>query len=394
MNFVYLDKANSLGEVRIAERTIWGEEIPNFGHSVFYLLMGVNRKQMQTEQIPNSNIFIVPFNKYYCYSMIMFICRLIYLILKENIHYIVIRNSIDLALPALLLSKILKRKVIYIKAYPSIEIKLLQYKGKSRFYAKVLFLKLLLRIDALILNNSNYIISRTIKYSELLKDKYWIKREMLAIPMGIRKRYFDSIPSINNGNQCKLHKNDCLVAIYFGTLEKSRNIEFIIDVINKVVIEKKNIKCYIIGDPQERLIEIRNYADSQGLSANFEFIHTLPRETLFKHIQKANFSLSPIPPIEEFILSSPTKVVESIALGCPVIGNHEIFDQKEIIEQSGGGYLLPYDETVFAKTIIELFDKKQELLELGLCGSKYVLEKRNYTKYAKIILRHLNLSCL
>ena len=43
MNILYIDKANSLDEIRIAERTIWVDEMPKFGYEMFFLLKKIKK---------------------------------------------------------------------------------------------------------------------------------------------------------------------------------------------------------------------------------------------------------------------------------------------------------------------------------------------------------------
>jgi hypothetical protein len=47
--------------------------------------------------------------------------------------------------------------------------------------------------------------------------------------------------------------------------------------------------------------------------------------------------VSPVPPLAVYKVSSPTKAFEYMAMGKAIVANEEIFDQKETIEQSGGG---------------------------------------------------------
>lgn len=392
MNFLYIDKANSLSEVRIAERSIWSDEIPHLGYKVLFLLKKVNRKKSNIVEVQDKNVFYVPFIRLRGISIVIFIFKLLYIVLFQKINVIVVRNTVDLALFAFFVSKVFSKKILYIKAYPYLEQKAsLKKSNNLKNIIFLSFINTLLRLDTFIIKRCDYIIIRTTKYAEFLNIKYGINREMLPISMGIQNKNYDYLTSLRDFKQNSSIKNDSLTTIYFGTFDKSRKIEFVVNVIHKVVNANKDIKCYIIGGPQERLVSISNYVNDKGMIGYFKFIPTIQREKLFKYLKLADFSLSPIPPTEEYILSSPTKVVESIAMGCPVIGNYEIVDQKEIIEQSGGGYLLPYDENAFAEKIIELFDTKKELQKMGLEGSKFVFKNRNYTKLAKDILNYLNL---
>ena len=115
----------------------------------------------------------------------------------------------------------------------------------------------------------------------------------------------------------------------------------------------------------------------------------MPRNELFKLIVGYNICLSPIPPVEEFIISSPTKVVESIALGCPVLGNSEIEDQNYVIQASGGGISIPYDEKLFASELLKIMEKRHLLKKMGEKGSLWVQNNRSYTIMTQNIITYL-----
>lgn len=392
MKFLYIDKANCFNQIQIAERSIWGYEIPQMGYKVFYLLKNFKKSESVKQKCSN-NIYYVPVNKIFGLSTIIFIYKLINIIVSNNIKIVVVRNTVDLALMTLIVEKLLNRKMLYIKAFPTIEFKLSKSEKKNKYKIKSLLLRLLLKVDAFTLNNCDYVISRTDKYSELLKNEYGVNKTILSIPMGIDKR---SITKVSEQKQSeyiiKYGLNNVLTAIYFGTLIKERNIEFIINLIQKVVYKRPKIKCFIIGSPIKNLINLEKLAKKRGLIKNFIFIRSLSRIELFNYIKIADFALSPIPPISEYILSSPTKVLESLALGCPVIGNEEIFDQKQVILDSKGGIVIPYNENIFAQTVLQLFNSKERLIEMGISGSKYVFNKRNYSKLAQDIITHIGLN--
>ena len=43
-SILYIDAANSINDIRIAEKSIWVENIPKYGYNMFYLLF-TNKKQ-------------------------------------------------------------------------------------------------------------------------------------------------------------------------------------------------------------------------------------------------------------------------------------------------------------------------------------------------------------
>ncbi len=71
--------------------------------------------------------------------------------------------------------------------------------------------------------------------------------------------------------------------------------------------------------------------------------------------------------------------------GKPVIANEEILDQKEVVEQSGGGILVPFSAEAFADAIIELLTNPERAAEMGQRGRQWVTENRSY----EVLARHI-----
>ena len=122
---------------------------------------------------------------------------------------------------------------------------------------------------------------------------------------------------------------------------------------------------------------------------NIQFIENTTREELFQIIQIADFSVSAIPPVERFLISSPTKVFESLSLRCPVIANNEIKEQREIIEKSEGGILVDYKQEEFVDAILSILQGNIDLKSMGEKGHAYVLEHRNYENMTLDIVHEL-----
>ena len=95
--------------------------------------------------------------------------------------------------------------------------------------------------------------------------------------------------------------------------------------------------------------------------------------------------VSPIPPRDFFINSTPTKVIEYLALGIPVVANTEIIDQEKIIEKSGGGIGVKYSEQQFANALIWLLNNPEHAKKMGDKGRKWIINNRTNEKMAQLI---------
>ena len=380
-NILYLDRANSVESIRIAERSIWVDEIPNHGYQVHYLLMN----DRVSKKIKSAEATITTRYKSFILSYIVFVFRLIKVVRTFHPKFIVIRNRVDLAsFVFIFYGLISKIKIVYIKAFPQLELMISKTSNKIR----VLVLKLVLQWEIFLMKRSDILIVRSKKHDLLLKEKYRIRRNTLIISMGVNMAL---LKEINQETKERIRTDyglsKAFLGVYFGVLGKGRKIEFIIDIIKDVQTNHSNLDFLIIGGEQNDIARLKQYAVNNNV--DIVFTGNLDRKDLFNLLQMADFSISAIPPTKVFEISSPTKVFESMSLRCPVIANNEIKEQREIIEISEGGILVDYKQEEFVDAILSILQGNVDLKSMGEKGHAYVLEHRNYENMTLDIVHEL-----
>lgn len=380
MKFLYIDKANSIKDIRIAERTIWSEEMSTLGHDVHFFLLSTKKNK--------SNLFfenqdIIHSSKSLMITLILFLFKLPIIIKKVKPEFLVVRNVLDLGLIAYIYTKIYGIQIIYIKAFPYLEFKAYKTTGPLKY-----ILRFMLKIEVWLMNNVDFLLIRTEEFKSQLSNKYDITRKSLVVPMGFNRSSINEISEIEKREiklKYKLDKE--YVGVYFGAIDRMRKIDFLLDILDKVFLARRNLNFLIIGGSEVEVeVLLKNCNErSMGIS----IIPSMDREQLFKIIQVCDFSVSPIPPIHEYVLSSPTKVIESLGLGCPVIVNNEILDQNEVVINSKGGISVNYSSESFSNEIVNVLDGNYDLREMALSGKKYVFDQRNYSQMAKHIVTYI-----
>ena len=376
---LYIDKANSIDEIRIAEKSIWVEQFPIHDYRVDYLLV-----QNSVAEVESNACEIIPYSKIKMYSFLVFIFTLLRYIRRERPNYLVIRNVVDLGIVAYMYTLIFKIEIIYIKAFPYLEFKRNRASGIRKK-----MIDWLINIEIFLMKKVDFLIVRSEKFKNVLEQKYNLKRnDIIIIPMGINT---DMIHRVSYDKKQKLKdeygitKEFC--GLYFGALDKSRNIDFIIEAIGETQKNNANFTFLIVGGNPKDIQNLREVAKTYN--AEITFISSLKREKLFELIQVVDFSISVIPPIEEYILSSPTKVLESLGLGCPVIVNEEIDDQKNIIQECLGGFIIKYSKEDVCRVLEEILSGKHDLVSIGNNGKEYVLNNRSYSSMTTTIIKRL-----
>ena len=210
-----------------------------------------------------------------------------------------------------------------------------------------------------------------------------------------KKRGIKHISPFPLGADTRVHPNDVTpmeappdTVIYFGAMERYRELKFLLDTFVLVIQEIPTAHLLMVGDASQSGLE--EYADHIGIRASITFIGRVPRADVPRYIRASRCSISPIPPIPMYILSSPTKVIESLAMAVPVVANCEINDQREIIEQCEGGYTPPYEQQAMAEAVIELLRNPEESMRRGKAGREYIEANRGYDVLSRQLVQCYN----
>jgi glycosyltransferase involved in cell wall biosynthesis len=142
----------------------------------------------------------------------------------------------------------------------------------------------------------------------------------------------------------------------------------------------------MVGGKDADIQTLRNYSDKIGISDHIIFTGHVDTNSLIHLIHLSNLTVSPIPPTPNFIVSSPTKVIESIGLGTPVLANKEIPDQYEIITKSKGGLLVAYKEKAFSEAIVQMMNNKELLKTFAESGKAFIINNRSYKKLSEKVV--------
>jgi glycosyltransferase involved in cell wall biosynthesis len=216
--------------------------------------------------------------------------------------------------------------------------------------------------------------------------------KMVPITMGFDKDLL-TLPKNKNSILENIKKNNVLI-VYFGTMSFTRNPAFLLRSFAIARSHSNNCKLLLIGKTANEFEQrkLNECAKEFGIENEVLFTGSLDTNILCDHLRYCDISLSPIPPKDFYIISSPTKIYESLGFGIPVVANIEILEQKKVISESGGGLLVPYNEDAFAHAIVQLINNPDQIKKMGQKGQKYILEHYEYKKMAEKIRPYFNLT--
>jgi len=372
---------------RPAVMEIFGNCFSRLGHKVTWIMPareGV--KEVQQGWFDGAHIFTIPYHEYAdspLYRKIL--AKLLFtwkeekltskIIQEEGCNIIQARDDIFTGLLAIYLKRKHKIPFVFQYSFPFADGILEKYKlgsGKLlRLVAKLarLMLPYIMRRADLILPVSKWM-------QENLASEGIPKNKMMPLPLGANTTLFS--PTVDGeGIRLKHNFGNSAVVIYIGTLDKLRHLDILIYALEQVKQSKCQVKLLILGQGDDRA-NLEKLAGSLGLGDDVIFADQIPYFKVSQFIAAADIGVSPVPPFDVYKANSPSKLFEYMGVGKPVIANEEIFEQKEVLEQSGGGISVPFTPEAFAQAIVELLEHPKKATEMGQKGREWVVKTRSY----------------
>jgi glycosyltransferase involved in cell wall biosynthesis len=167
--------------------------------------------------------------------------------------------------------------------------------------------------------------------------------------------------------------------LYLGRIAQSRKSDFLLDVAAELRRAMPETLLVIAGDApsEDEMAWMRREIASRGLEEHVLLTGWLPQRAALGYAVRAEVGLSPIPRGALFDVSSPTKLVEYLALGIPSVAN-DIPDQRLVIEQSGAGLCVPMEARAFADATLRLLNDQALARQFAMRGPAYVKGHRTY----------------
>lgn len=176
--------------------------------------------------------------------------------------------------------------------------------------------------------------------------------------------------------------------VYIGSFASVRKLDTIIRAFSQVVKDVPLAKLYMVGDgdvPSERAA-LEQLAEDLGLRDSVIFTGFVPMEQAWMHAKTAAVCLSPFFPTPILASASPTKLVEYMALGRPIVCNDHP-EQSEVIKASGVGICVPWNEMAFARAVTWVLQNGGEAELLASKGPAWVHSNRVYGKIAEVVYK-------
>jgi glycosyltransferase involved in cell wall biosynthesis len=296
-----------------------------------------------------------------------------------------VRDMTIIALVAIMMCKLKKRLFYYWLSYPQSEgqiqrAKARGLKGGIRFWFPliqgVIGQWLLYKV---ILPRADHVFVQTQTMLEMVAQRGIVRNKMTPVPMGVDLETVRQKPSPSN-NPTLVGKR---VLIYLGTLDRVRQIEILFEMLAIIYKQVPNVLLVLAGDTEDSSHRewLKQEALKLGVMQHILWTGWLPMQEAWRYVAAAEIGLSPVPRGYLLDMGSPTKAIEYMALGLPVVMNDNP-DQALVAQESGAAKCIPLNAAEFASSVLSLLDDAEAKASMQMKGVDYVNKVRGYQQIA------------
>jgi len=382
---------------RVDVSVLFGEELSSRGHTIDWILQsGTECSQPYVAEWGSGHVWVARADRGDSlwrrvrkhFASILHDARVFGLLRRGAYDAVEVKDKFVSALFTVLAARLYRKRFIYWLSYPFPEEYLLRardgtarypllYRIRGKFSGLLLYRVLLPAADHVFVQSEQ--MRRNVASHGIPLEK------MTAVPMGFSAPQFQPAGATRSvipaGEPCFL---------YLGSLAKSRRVDFLLRVLSRVRRKKPDVKLYLVGcadDPRDEQ-ELVSEARALGVLDAVVFTGHLPRAEALRYVQDADVCVSPLYPTPVFEAASPTKLIEYMAVGKPVVANTQP-EQELLIREGRCGHCVSYDEDAFAEAILNLLQAPELAREMGARGRRYALKHRAYGAIADVVEREM-----
>lgn len=199
---------------------------------------------------------------------------------------------------------------------------------------------------------------------------------MTAVPMGVDMELFNATPVQGR----RLHGWEGIpVLAYLGTLNQARKLEHVVDALLQVRRTVPDARLLLIGEASTvgGADALLAYVASLGLETAVTITGWLPSAEAWALLASADVAISYVPRNTLFDVSSPTKLLEYLALGIASVGN-DIPDQEYVLCQSNAGWLTKSTAPAMAEAILDILQSPEAARQRAADGPAFIDKHRSY----------------
>jgi len=387
MHILYLT-AEQWPTFRADVTTLFGKYLPRFGVTCDLVTeQDVNAESAADWPAGKAILCKVPKNRAGQY-VLKFLHQCKVLITADYAQYqaVQVRDMTLIALIAIVMCKLKKIPFYYWLSYPQSEGQIERAKARGSSAGMRYWFPLLqgligkILLYKIILPNADHIFVQSQNMLQMLTLHGGNPQKMTPVPMGV---------DLENAQPDKIIASDDVrlkgkrVIVYLGTLDRVRKIEVLFEMLAIIQKQVPTILLVLAGDTvdEKHLEWLKQEANRLDVNQHVLWTGWLPMHEAWRYVTAAEIGLSPVPRGYLLDMGSPTKAIEYMALGLPVVMNDNP-DQAQVAHESGAAVCVPNTAEDFAFAVIQLLDNPEKKASMQIKGSNYVKKVRDYQQIA------------
>lgn len=360
--------------------------------------VGQNRLKINHyEQVFLSNVstkkgfFSKVLNKWYSFLHALKIFKMV---ANNEYDFVQVRDKVFIALIVLIATRRKKIPFYYWLSFPHVEADVIRsYDDHGLPLLKRAFFYVRGKISGFILYrivllNADFVFVQSTKMLEDLTKKGLQPERMMPVPMGV------NLDNIRLSSEWVIPSDlkSKEVLVYLGTMVYERRIDFLLEMLPKVLARFPDVILLLVGDASDKEMNfLKQRALELGIQKSVYFTGFVPMAEAWAYVKNAKIGLSPFKPCLILDSTSPTKLVEYMACSIPVVANTHP-DQSEVINKSGAGFAVDYTPEAFSEACITILSDPEKAKSMGEAGVLYVEKNRVYSSLStKLERKYLQL---
>jgi glycosyltransferase involved in cell wall biosynthesis/SAM-dependent methyltransferase len=221
---------------------------------------------------------------------------------------------------------------------------------------------------------------------DTLLGEGWGAQKVVTLPNAVDLDRF----AVAHADRPEIRQEDSTTVMYCGTVGLAQSVETLVAAAAELRDSGDEVNTVIVGDGAERA-RLESLAQSLGLD-RVSFRGRIPRDEVPAAIAAADITAVTLRDVPLFRAARPTKVLEYMAAGKPVVAS-AAGDVVELLSAAGAGIACsPESPRELAEAIRALHRDRAEARRLGNNGRTYVekhLGRRRQTEELERVLREV-----
>jgi glycosyltransferase involved in cell wall biosynthesis len=237
-----------------------------------------------------------------------------------------------------------------------------------------LLYRLTLRLARHVFVQSDYM-KKTVAERSISLDR------LTAVPMGVDVEAFNAESVTPADHPFYDGKR---VVLYTGTLHEGRQLDIPLAGLARAMERTPDAVFVAIGGATdgERAAVRRTMV---SVVERVMFLDHMPLNEMLRHVRRADVCLAPFPVTPIFLVGTPTKLPEYLAMGRRVVANHHP-DQTRIMQQVGCCVPADFDPDSFREAILRALELGPPAPEERAQAVQWVRSQRDYRTMSRMVM--------